>query len=389
MKTPFTVKKWQLLRWRAKEERVDLSDSDFIAVGKRVFYKDRFAEEVLLPATASAIKTEAFAGCRRLYRVALSGAGNVGISRRAFRGCKRLRELENAHMLSIIGDFAFDGCARLPAFAFGRDLRKIGEYAFRRCDSMTSILLPSCVELIGRGAFFGCTELESVAMEDGLAALSRDVFRDCISLREVAFSSALREIPIGAFRGCSALTELIVPSQITRIGKRAFASCARLSDVTVELGTVHIGAKAFADNPRLKTVFLPHSVKRLGLGAFGLGFCRDEDKIVISVDNEYMKKRIRRQLFLCLSFGRAKVTVIGKSIEERKRERRRSTVEQTPTHLIEYGFGRGRTLERRVTFEKVTLLSKPLHPSKPFQKKQKRPSAICGRSLLFSKKPLA
>lgn len=335
MKTPYTVKKWQLLRWRTKEECVDLGDADFIAVGKRVFYKNRVAEEVVLPASASAIKTEAFAGCKRLWRVALSGDGNVGLSRRAFRGCIRLREVENAHMLSIIGDFAFDGCTNLPQIAFGRDLRKIGEFAFRGCTSITALTLPSCVDLIGRGAFFGCTELETVTMEDSLSALPRDAFRNCISLREVTLSASLHEIPDGAFRGCSALTEVVVPSQITRIGKRAYASCARLSDVVVELGTVTVGARAFADNPRLKTVFLPHSVKRLGFGAFGFGFCRDEDKIVISVDNEYMKRRIRNQLLLCGSLGRAKVQVVGKSIEERKRERRRSTLEQKPTHLIE------------------------------------------------------
>ena len=52
------------------------------------------------------------------------------------------------------------------------------------------------------------------------------------------------------------------------------------------------------------------------------------------VDNEYMCRRLRLRLFLCGSVGRVQVVQIGKTIDERKRERRRSTIEQTPVHLI-------------------------------------------------------
>ena len=334
MKTPYTVKKWQLLRWRAKEEAVDLREADFVAVGKRAFYKNRVMESVELPTSTSAIKTEAFARCKRLCSVALSDAGNVGLSRGVFRDCTRLREVKNAEKLTGVGDFAFDGCRNLPTLPFAHDLRKIGEYAFRGCESFDRLTLPKSVELMGRGAFFGCTELKSVTMEEGLKAIGRDAFRGCISLADVTFSSAMREIPSGAFRDCASLTELVIPAEITAIGSRAFASCARLSEVRVELGTVTVGAQAFADTPRLRTVYLPRSVKRLKLGAFGFGSCPDEEKTVICVENEYMKRRIKRQLLFCLSFGRARVEVVGKTIEERKRERRRATLEQTPVHLI-------------------------------------------------------
>ncbi len=334
MKTKLTVKKWQLVKWKAREECADLADVAFVAVGNRVFYKNRTVEEVILPAKASAVKSEAFADCKRLKAVTLPHEGNVGLSRRVFYNCVRLGEIQNTQMISSIGDGAFDGCAKLPSIDFGRDLRRIGEYAFRNCTALTQICLPSNINTLGRGAFSGCTELEAVVLEDGFSALSKDAFRDCISLKNVDFCNTLREIPSGAFRNCSALETMTVPMQITKIGANAFRGCARLGEVQVELGTVKIGAKAFADTPRLRSVTVPHTLKKLGFGAFGFGFVPEDQRVLIYVDNEYMKKRMVAQLRLCLSFGRAKVVVVGKTIEERKRERRRSTVEQKPTHLM-------------------------------------------------------
>ena len=52
------------------------------------------------------------------------------------------------------------------------------------------------------------------------------------------------------------------------------------------------------------------------------------------VETEYMLRRMKIQLILCGSIGRVELIRDGKSIEERKRERRRSTLEQTPVHLI-------------------------------------------------------
>ena len=129
------------------------------------------------------------------------------------------------------------------------------------------------------------------------------------------------------------MTELTVPSQVSKIGKRAFLDCARLQSVELENGVERIGAKAFAKTPRLREVTVPHSLKRLGFGAFGLG--RSREKTVMYVDNEYMRRRMKQQLFLCGSLGRVRIELVGKSIEERKRERHRTELEQKPVHIMD------------------------------------------------------
>ena len=171
-------------------------------------------------------------------------------------------------------------------------------------------------------------------MEDGLTCLSAEAFRGCISLAQIELPSTLTERPPAAFRECSALTDLTLPSGIKRIGERAFYECTRLTSVVLELGVERIDAFAFAKNPRMTHLTVPHTLKRLGFGAFGLG--NRQEKLVMYVDNEYMLRRMKRQLLLCGSRGCVEVLLTGKSIEERKRERRRTTIEKTPTHLVDF-----------------------------------------------------
>ena len=108
-----------------------------------------------------------------------------------------------------------------------------------------------------------------------------------------------------------------------------------------ELGLTRIGRGAFRDTPSLTDVYLPHSVKRMGFGAFGFGRLKGtkREKVKLHVDTEYMLRRAKRLLFFCGSYGRVEVILDGKTIEERKRERRRSTLEKTPAHLTDYTTG--------------------------------------------------
>lgn len=333
MKEKVNVKKWQLLRWRSKRECADLSAVDFVAVGRRAFYKNRTLEQVTLPANAAVIKTEAFLGCRHLACVTLPSENSVGIAGGAFANCTRLRELENSELIARIGARAFENCHFLPTLSFGRELRSIGEYAFLGCASLTSLNLPSSLDSIGKGAFMECTELTSVHVEDGVPMLAPDAFRNCISLQDVQFSASLRALPVGVLRGCASLTEITVPSNIRTVGARAFADCTRLESVELESGVERICARAFAGCDRLRSVTVPNTVKRIGFGAFGFG--RTQEKISLLVETEYMKKRLQTRLKFALSAGRVQIIVTGKSIEERRRERRRAELEQKPAHLFE------------------------------------------------------
>ncbi len=332
MKQTLKIKKWQLLRYRSQDRVADLSDAEFLTVGKRAFCSMPM-ERVILP-SASAIKTEAFYRCRRLKSVTLPTGNNIGFSTGVFRGCLRLAHVENADKLSVIGDRAFADCTMLQNLTLGRDLHRMGEYAFASCRSLTCLTLPGSLDSIGRGAFADCTELSALDISE-LRVCAPELFSGCISLTEAPIPTSWESLPRGIYRNCTAIERVEIPSHIISVGPRAFEGCTELSAVNIELGTVKIGARAFASTPNLKEVYLPHSIKSVGRLAFGGGRRSEEERIVLYVENEYMARRLKRLLFLCGSSGCTRVEVIGKSIEERKRERRRSSLDSDPVHLID------------------------------------------------------
>ena len=336
MKSALKIKKWQLIRARGFEGRVILPEGDFVAIGKRAFAgkQNRYLESVYLPESVSVIKAEAFAECKNLRTVILSANNSVGISQGVFAGCTRLREIANSERMHSIGANAFVGCASLQRIDFGKDLRRIGDGAFSGCSSLRSVTLPSGLCEVGEGAFADCQELAFYTAPDTLSMLSSKMFRDCVSLREVVIPAAVTVVPWGMFMGCISLREVQIPANVQEIAAYAFQNCRQLHTVRMELGIKEIGAHAFDDTPALREVFIPHSLKKLGFGAFGIGKRKDGEKITVCVENEYMVRRMKRLLFWCGSAKCTEVKLVGKSIEERKRDRRRTNIEAKGTHLI-------------------------------------------------------
>ena len=336
MKSIYKIKNWQLIKVRGAEGKLTLPTGDFVAVGKHAFVAKHnpYLESVTLPEGVSVIKADAFAKGKNLRTVILPTGGNIGLSYGVFSGCTRLREVANSERINSIGALAFSNCTALQSIEFGKDLHRIGEGAFANCRSLTSVSLPSSLREIGDGAFAGCQELAFYTAPDSLCALSEEIFRDCVSLREVIIPAAVAVIPARAFDGCISLREVNIPANVQEIQGGAFANCRKLRTVRMELGVKEIGARAFDNNPALREVFVPHSLKKLGRGAFGTKKRKDGEKITVCVENEYMVRRMKSLLFWCGSAGCTTVKLIGKSIEERKRDRRRANVEAKGTHLI-------------------------------------------------------
>ena len=336
MKPILKIKNWQLLKVRGAEGRVVLPAGDFVAIGKRAVASkhNRYIESVSIPDGVSVIKAEAFWGCENLRTVLLSAGGNIGLSQGVFADCERLREVVNSENINSIGALAFSNCAALQGITFGKHLQRIGDGAFSNCHTLTSVALPASLREVGDGAFASCKELAFYTAPDTLSTLSKWMFHECVSLREVVIPAAVSVIPESAFEGCISLREVNIPANVQEIEARAFKNCRKLHTVRMELGINKIGAHAFDNMPALREVFVPHSLKKLGRGAFGTGTKKDGEKITVCVENEYMVRRMKKLLFWCGSAKCTTVKLIGKSIEERKRDRRRANVEAKGTHLI-------------------------------------------------------
>lgn len=243
------------------------------------------------------LPANAFAGCRKLKRVALSKEIRV-IARRAFDGCAKLSEIHLPKELTSIKSFAFRGCASLKeivvpkgvisiesgAFSGCKNLEKvvfegpienIGDDAFGDCVSLKEIAFPDSLVMIGRGAFKNCQALKAIAIPDNanpeVNVMIRDMaFAECSGLTDISLPLRLERIPTAAFRGCTSLRKLDLRGldSLKSIGQYAFCGDDGLSQVFLPEKLEKIESHAFAHCPFLREVHLPDCLKSLGAGAF-------------------------------------------------------------------------------------------------------------------------
>lgn len=325
------IRQYQLIKHRKAPAITDLSDENFFTVGEKAFFRNQIVEQIIFPPKMTNIKGQAMAKCANLQTVSLNSQGRVGISTAAMADCHRLEQVENMETVTAIGDRAFLNCFLLKNMEFGASLQRIGEGAFENCRSITEIHLPDGVKSIGKYAFSGCRGLQKATVGAGCTVIAKGTFRNCASLSEVNLPDQVVEIQSDAFRNCATLMQFRLPNGVKKLGNRAFLGCRTLKNLTTGANCRKIGAFAFDQNPMLEEVHLSNAVKHLGFGAFGLK--KREKKIRICVNNEYMLRKIRRQLLFCGSYRCAEAVMVGKTIAERKRERHRSTLEQTAAHI--------------------------------------------------------
>lgn len=136
-----------------------------------------------------------------------------------------INPLESSLMTEIpVGCFAFMDIEdiKIPA-----RITKIDNGAFKRCLQLQSVVFeqPSQVKAIGSDTFADCTNLLSIDIPDSIEILWWEAFRDCMALATVNISStsSLKSIAADTFAG-TALKEIFIPHSIQKIGHGAFAT---------------------------------------------------------------------------------------------------------------------------------------------------------------------
>ncbi len=210
--------------------RLDLSGASFAALPDGFLFDKAYVREVLLPASASSIGSNAFSGCYRLQTVGMPGVTVMGYSAfsdcasldslslaegmadlpdGAFDGCTSLRSVKLPSTMKTIGNSALDGCSRLATVELDEALSEIGSSAFRNCDSLVNVRMNASLETIGYAAFYGCTRLAAVSLNEGLTTIGDNVFYGCTSLDSIALPSSLRNIGGYVFGQCAALKTVV------------------------------------------------------------------------------------------------------------------------------------------------------------------------------------
>ncbi|MBQ8426334.1 MAG: leucine-rich repeat domain-containing protein [Clostridia bacterium] len=251
----------------SKEKVLDIgaelgNDVFDVKIKKDAFSGNDTIEEIIVPASVTAIDEGAFAGMKSLKKITLPF---VGASADAVENARTLGYLfgtseydggslinttykkdstEKRYMPSTLRTvvinatdgykvpmYAFSGCVNLTTIQLVGGITEIGEYAFSGCINLSSTNVPETVSVICKGAYNGCS------------ALSVDLINNATTLTQIGES---------AFEG--AKLENVVLAENVKIGNKAFYN-STVKTVALK-GAVEIKASAFANCVKLTAVTL-------------------------------------------------------------------------------------------------------------------------------------
>ncbi len=169
------------------------------------------------------------------------------------------------HDVVRIGNDAFRGCYTLESVTITAGVVGIGDYAFAYCDNLAKVHIPAKVTHIGRGAFCSCGKLADISVSDTNAtyrSIRGNVYsKDGTRLVMCASSRKTLKVPLGvtgidsyALLGCRELTEVQLPHTLARIGSGAFELCVSLRSIIVPSMVQAMGSGVFANCINLHTI---------------------------------------------------------------------------------------------------------------------------------------
>lgn len=155
-----------------------------------------------------------------------------------------ISRLRLAYGITEIGEGAFQDGNLLTTITFPETVKKIGRRAFAGCKWLREVRQAGGVECIEAHAFSGCGALRCVELSGNLRQIGARAFENCTALEAIQIPEGVEEIPERAFYRCHSLRKIQLPSTLKRIGKEAFAFCGGALKIQVPEG-VQVGERAF------------------------------------------------------------------------------------------------------------------------------------------------
>ncbi len=184
-----------------------------------------------------------------LFRVPGAKTGKVVVEEGttvvgAFSTAYSVEEVVLPASTTAIADYMFDDCEKLRAFVIPSGVTSIGRFAFRFCHSLEEIIIPESVQSIGTYAFRSCFSLKRVRLPSHLTVIG-DWFGSCESLTEINMPPGLVRIEDNAFSNATSLANVVLPETVEHIGVRAFFVTG-LRTIRIPASVTSIGDIAFS-----------------------------------------------------------------------------------------------------------------------------------------------
>lgn len=169
-------------------------------IGATAFAGDTNLTSLTIPASVTAVETDAFLGCTGLNAVYIDNlAAWCNID---FQGVVNSNPLNNAHNLYVNGEL------------------------------LTELVIPDGITEIKNETFRGCNQITSLTIPEGVTTIGQYAFNTCTALTQVTFPESLTTLRRGAFSGCTALEVVVLPAAVTELEYSVFMACTSLVDIT-------------------------------------------------------------------------------------------------------------------------------------------------------------
>ena len=221
----------------------------------------RYADELVIPKTVTAIDTDNSYGNRNYYltHITVVPDNKTYSSRDGILYNKEQTEI--VFIPKVSGDITIpEGITSLP------------DSAFFGCNELTGISLPNSLKSVGRYAFTHCNKLNYTA-DEWLKYLGDDSnpYRILVGIKEFAENYYINEqteiIAGGVFEG-GYVAEITIPEKVISIGDYAFSGCENLTQVVLPQNLKEIGYSAFRNCINLQKINIPSKLEKIIATAF-------------------------------------------------------------------------------------------------------------------------
>lgn len=216
-------------------------ESDFVWSGNTIMQYKGNAKEVVIPAKAEKIGSNAFTRNTTIESVVI-GENITYISGHAFLDCINLKSVTfktNKIDNEFKGSGIFAGCS-INKVTFAENTTYIPTDLFYGAGFETGFVLeiPETVQIIGNSAFHNATNISTIIFKGNkVTQIGASAFGGT-SIEQITLPSSLKSIGGFAFANCAKLKEITIPSEVTTIEGYAFNNCTGLKSVKFETNKI-------------------------------------------------------------------------------------------------------------------------------------------------------
>jgi len=207
---------------------------------------------VIVPDSVSFIGEGAFSDCSHLKSINIPSSVDI-LQPSTFEGCNALESVtimmdeDGKESLKSIGKKAFNGCKNLKNIKLPSTIASIDDCAF--CNTgLVEVSIPSSVTKIGDYPFDECDNLEKIEVEEGNM--------DYLSIDGVLFDS-YAEVIVQFPKGWAG--EYVIPDTVTTISNNTFRNSRLLTSVTIPPLVDDIESKLFSGCSSLQSIEVSES----------------------------------------------------------------------------------------------------------------------------------